>query len=243
MNDKTDNAYCDDITYDIKKSDEQNKYILTMTLSEDYLNAKDRVYPVTVDPTITWTGESNFIDTYILSNETYADMNFYDSGTTAFPIGYTTKMGTCRSLVRNLDFLDTVKGKYVEKATLTMYETSSCDKNMTVNAYRIIDSWTKKDVTWNNKPRFNTSNGKMGTTKTTGTLYSAKVMDITTYARGLANGTYSSDKGLMLKTNSDTSSSAGYCKFYGSRHATSSLRPKFTVEYYDGPTIATSIKL
>ena len=244
MNDKTGKSYNDDITYDIEKSDDdENTYILTMTLSEDYLNDKDRVYPVTVDPSITWTGDSNLIDTYILSNSKYADMNFYNSGTTAFPIGYTSSMGTCRSLIRSLDLLDTVKNKYVESATLTMYETSSCDKNMTVNAYRIIDSWTKKNVTWNNKPRYNTSSGIMGTVKTTGTLYKARVMDLTTYARGLANGTYSTDKGLMLKTNSDTTSSAGYCKFYGSRHASSTLRPKFTVEYYDGPTIASSIKL
>jgi len=244
MNDKTGKSYNDDITYDIEKSDDdENTYILTMTLSEDYLNDKDRVYPVTVDPSITWTGDSNLIDTYILSNSKYADMNFYNSGTTAFPIGYTSSMGTCRSLIRSLDLLDTVKNKYVESATLTMYETSSCDKNMTVNAYRIIDSWTKKNVTWNNKPRYNTSSGIMGTVKTTGTLYKARVMDLTTYARGLANGTYSTDKGLMLKTNSDTTSSAGYCKFYGSRHASSTLRPKFTVEYYDGPTIPSSIKL
>ena len=74
----------------------------------------------------------------------------------------------------------------------------------------------------------------MGTVKTTGTLYKARVMDLTKYAQGLANSTYSTDKGLMLKTNSDTTSSAGYCKFYGSRHASSTLRPKFTVEYYDG---------
>ena len=233
MNDKTGKAYSEDIIYNIEKS-EENKYILTMTLSEDYLNDKDRVYPVTVDPTITWTGESNLIDTYILSNSKYADTNFYNSGTTAFPIGYTSSMGTCRSLIRSLDLLDTVKNKYVESATLTMYETSSCDKNMTVNAYRIIDSWTKKNVTWNNKPRYNTSSGIMGSVKTSGTLYKARVMDLTTYARGLANGTYSTDKGLMLKTNSDTTSSAGYCKFYGSRHASSTLRPKFTVEYYDG---------
>ncbi|ETJ32974.1 hypothetical protein Q604_UNBC12581G0001, partial [human gut metagenome] len=83
-----------------------------------------------------------------------------------------------------------------------------------VNAYRIIDSWTKKNVTWNNKPRYNTSSGIMGSIKTSGTLYKARVMDLTTYARGLANGTYSEDKGLMLKTNSDTTSSAGYCKFF-----------------------------
>ncbi|MFQ8934478.1 hypothetical protein, partial [Intestinibacter bartlettii] len=99
MNDKTGKAYSDDITYDIEKSKyDDNKYILTMTLSQDYLNDKDRVYPVTVDPTVTWTGDSNLIDTYILSNSKYADMNFYNSGTTAFPIGYTSSMGTCRSL-------------------------------------------------------------------------------------------------------------------------------------------------
>ena len=46
MNDKTGKAYSDDITYDIEKSKyDDNKYILTMTLSQDYLNDKDRVYP------------------------------------------------------------------------------------------------------------------------------------------------------------------------------------------------------
>ncbi|MFR1062552.1 polymorphic toxin-type HINT domain-containing protein [Intestinibacter bartlettii] len=244
MNDKTGTAYSEDITYDIEKSNEyQNTYILTMTLSKEYLNSSDRVYPVIVDPTITWTGDANLIDTYILSNSKYADTNFYNSGTTAFPIGYTSSIGTCRSLIRSLDLLDTVKDKYVESATLTMYETSGNTSNMTVNAYRIIDSWTKSTVTWNNKPRYNTSNGVMGTVKTTGTLYKARVMDVTEYARRLANKTYSSDKGLMLKTNSDSSSSAGYCKFFGSRHSNSSLRPRFTVEYYDGPTIASSVKL
>ncbi|WP_304158232.1 radical SAM protein [Fusobacterium ulcerans] len=82
MNDKTGKAYSDDITYDIEKSKyDDNKYILTMTLSQDYLNDKDRVYPVTVDPSITWIGDSNLIDTYILSNSKYADTNFYNSGT------------------------------------------------------------------------------------------------------------------------------------------------------------------
>lgn len=50
---------------------------------------------------------------------------------------------------------------------------------------------------------------------------------------GLQSTIFQQDKGLMLKTNSDTTSSAGYCKFYGSRHSSSTLRPKFTVEYYD----------
>ncbi|MDY2735432.1 hypothetical protein, partial [Intestinibacter sp.] len=131
INDKTEKAYSEDITYNIeKKKNEKDKYILTITIDEEYLNSSDRVYPVKLDPTITWTGESNLIDTYILSNSNYADVNFYNSGTTAFPIGYTSSMGTCRSLIRSLDLLDTVKGKYVESATLTMYETSGNDANM-----------------------------------------------------------------------------------------------------------------
>ena len=150
MNDATNKAYSEDITYNIKpKEDSKDLYILTMTVDEDYLNSKDRQYPVKIDPSVTWTGDSNIIDTYIISGSSYAGINFYNSGTTAFPVGRGSQ-GINRSLIKGKKLFSTVEGKYVEKATLTLCETSNNQSSNKINAYRIIDDWKEKTVTWNN---------------------------------------------------------------------------------------------
>lgn len=87
MNDATLKSYSEEITYDIEpknsvqqerrqtedqeqeiqtadeqgqmEEDNDDTYILTMTVDEEYLNSQDTIYPVTIDPTITWRGSSN----------------------------------------------------------------------------------------------------------------------------------------------------------------------------------------
>ena len=242
MNDASSKAYSEDITYDIEeKEGEKNTYILTMTVDEGYLKSEDRQYPVKIDPTITWSGDSNIIDTYIISGTKYGDTNFYDSGTTAFPVGRGSN-GIYRSLIKGRKLASTVDGKYVHKATLTMYETSNNDKSNVVRAYPITKNWSEKTVTWNNKPDYNTSDGYYGTVTTTGTLYKARVMDLTNYARKVASKSIT-DNGLLLRSSDESTTTGKYSKFFGSRHSGTDIRPKFTVEYYDGPTTATSLAL
>ena len=240
MNDATNKAYSENITYNIKpKEYSEDVYILTMTVDKDYLNSKDRKYPIKIDPTITWTGDSNIIDTYIISGSTYADANFYNSGTTAFPAGRGSQ-GINRSLIKGKKLFSTVEGKYVEKATLTLTETSNNDSANKINAYRIIDDWKEKTVTWNNKPRYNTSDGTYGSFTTIGTQYKERSLNLTTYARKVASNQIK-DYGLMLKAEDETASTGKYSKFYGSRHSNTSIRPKLTLEYYDGPQQPTSV--
>lgn len=242
MNDATNKAYSEDITYNIEeKEGEKNTYILTMTVDEGYLKSEERQYPVKIDPTITWSGDSNIIDTYIISGTTYGDINFYDSGTTAFPVGRGSN-GIYRALIKGRNLASTVDGKYVDKATLTMYETSGNDVSNVVRAYPMTKNWSEKTVTWNNKPDYNTSDGYYGTVTTTGTLYKARVMDLTNYARKVANKSIT-DFGLLLRASDESTTTGKYSKFFGSRHSGTDIRPKFTVEYYDGPTTASSVTL
>ncbi|MEG0856904.1 MAG: DNRLRE domain-containing protein, partial [Terrisporobacter sp.] len=242
MNDASNKAYSEDITYDIKPKDgESDKYILTMTVDNTYLQSSERQYPVTIDPTVTWSGDSNIIDTYIISGTKYGDTNFYSSGTTAFPVGRGTN-GVHRALIKGRKLASTVDGKYVHKATLTMYETSNNDVSNVVRAYRMIKDWNEKTVTWNNRPDYSTSDGYYGTVTTTGTLYKARVMDLTNYARKVANKSIT-DYGLVLRSSDEGVTTGKYSKFFGSRHAGTDIRPKFTVEYYDGPTTASTLKL
>ena len=240
MNDATNKAYSEDITYDIKlKEDSTDVYILTMTVDEGYLNSKDRQYPVKIDPTITWTGDSNIIDTYIINGSSYAGSNFYSSGTTAFPVGR-GKQGINRSLIKGRKLFSTIKGKYVEKAELILSETSNNESSNKINAYRIIDDWSEKTVTWNNKPRYNTSDGHYGSLTTTGQHYKPRYLNLTKYARKVASNQIK-DYGLMLKSEDETTSTGKYSKFYGSRHSNTTIRPKFILEYYDGPQQPTSV--
>ena len=242
MNDATNDAYSEDITYDIKeKEGEKNTYILTMTVDKEYLNSKDRKYPVKIDPTITWSGDSNIIDTYVISGNKYASTNFYDNGTTAFPIGRGSQ-GVNRALIKGKKLANTVENKYVAKATLTMYETSGTQSANIIKAYRMTEKWNEKNVTWKNKPNYSTSDGEYGSVKSTGKLYKALTMNITNYARKVASKQIS-DNGLLLKASDESESKGKYSKFFGSRHSNSALRPKFTVEYYDGPTAASKVTL
>ncbi len=80
MNDATGKAYSEKISYDIELDDqEKDSYILTLHLDEEYFKDKDRKYPVTIDPTVSWTGSTDFWDVYVI-NGSYKDTNFYDNG-------------------------------------------------------------------------------------------------------------------------------------------------------------------
>ena len=67
-------------------------------------------------------------------------------------------------------------------------------------------------------------------------------MDLTNYARKVASKSIT-DNGLLLRSSDESTATGKYSKFFGSRHSGTDIRPKFTVEYYDGPTIATNLAL
>ncbi len=66
-----DNIY--ELSYDIQITIEtvDGGYIITFTPNQEWLNSDDRVYPITIDPTVrTNTTKSNFSDTYIFQGST-----------------------------------------------------------------------------------------------------------------------------------------------------------------------------
>ena len=67
INDATGKAYSEELYYDIEPDGEEDSYLLTLHLDEDYFQDKDREYPVTIDPTVSWTGSTNFWDVYVIN--------------------------------------------------------------------------------------------------------------------------------------------------------------------------------
>lgn len=233
MNDATEEAYSEELEYDIEPIDEETgKYKLTLSVNEEYLKDEDRQYPVTIDPTLTWSGNSQVSDVYVLSKSPYNDYNFYDSGVTAFSIGKISQ-GISRAYLAFAS-LSSITGRYVESAKLTLTECSNSQSSQTVQAYAVNKSWSKTTLRWTNRPGYYST--LLGTVKTTGTYKKQYSLNLTTLMRNYANKVWT-NYGIVLKNSNETD---GFAKFFGARHATTTSRPKLTVVHYDKPTTATS---
>ena len=175
MNDATGKAYSEDITYNLTDLGE-GKYTVDMTVSEEYLKDKHRVYPVTIDPTVTWTGTTYMYDTYV-ANNTYKNDNFYSNSVTLLRAGMLPSgSATTRSLLHWPKIPATVKDKYISSAKLSLYETGTANSGSTLRAYRVKTSWSKSAVTWNTQPSIDTSYYAGFTTKgTAGSVNTASV--------------------------------------------------------------------
>lgn len=234
MNDATGKAYSEALTCEIAKDEtEEGLYHVTVTADQEYLDDSERKYPVTIDPTASWSGKSDIGDTYVLNGSSYKGTNFYDSGVVVINAGKGSK-GVYRTYMKFIDLTTKIKGYYVDSAVLKLYETANSNSGQTVQAYRVKESWTCGKLTWNNRPGYDTLYSSV---KSTGKYKTARSLNLTAFARNIANGSIK-NYGVMLKGATETGK---YCEFVGSRHSTSSLRPKLSVVYYDKPTTPTGL--
>ena len=233
MNDASGDAYSEDIDLDIEETENSNEYLLTMNISRKYLNAKDRIYPVTIDPSVTWRKSGDAANTYV--NSQSPDTNYHSSSIKKLGVGRGTK-GLYRSYLKFLPLQGKVKGKYVTAARLVVYETSNSNSGRTVGAYGVKASWKVNTITWNNRAGFYAA--VLGTARTNGVAGHAVSLTVTDWARDIANES-KTNYGLMLKNTTEPTSS--YAEFFATTHTVSARRPKLVVSYTDGPTKASSV--
>lgn len=235
MNDASGENYSEAITYEIEKTDEgSNSYVLTMCVDQAYLSSVDTQYPVVIDPSYTWNSDPSLYDVYVLSG--HASSNYYSSGVTGMYAGKTNANGIERTYMFFSGLQSMVNGCSVSSASLTLYEISGGTSGETVQVYRVSGPWSKSNLNWNNKPGYGTL---VNSCQYTATLHKAVNIDITSYARNVANG--SDHYGIMLKTQNETTSK--YAKYYGTRHSSTQYRPKVVVNYCAKPTAATTVSL
>ncbi len=239
MNDATGEAYSEKIVCELEeKEGETDAYLLTVIPDKEYLDSADRVYPVMVDPTVTWTGGSRIQDVYVCKGSPAT--NYYASGVTVISVGDSTAQGLYRTYMKFVDIRKDLAGKYVESATLDLYETGGGAGGEVIRAYRIKDSWKASTINWNNKPAHNTGS-YYSQFKATGKAGTKRTLDITENARQMARNQFLGH-GIMLRAERE-GKEGFYTQFYGSRHATAARRPKLTVVYYDAPTKPASVQL
>ena len=236
MNDATGEAYSDAIQTSLKKRGNSGQYTLTFTVDQAYLNDSDRVYPVTIDPTATWTGSSQIHDAYIISSSpTY---NYYSSETKIMPSGRGSSGSKYRTCINIIGLRGEMLHNNITSAYFDIYETGNSSADRVVRVYKILESWSPSSVTWNTCPDYGTATSYLAANDSTGTANKRMRFDVTDRVSGIAGG--GSNFGLMLKNQIEASSS--YTEFYGSRTGSTSYRPKLTVTYTeDKPTTASGV--
>lgn len=236
MNDASGQAHSTDITYELTKDgDAEGAYVLTMTVDMDYLNDESRQYPVTIDPTLTWTGSSQVKDVYVISGSTYGHMNFYESGTVVMPAGKNSQ-GTFETYMKFTDLGSSLSGKTITGAAFNAYENSGGAKDQQLSLYKAAGSWTASGICYNNRPGSTGSAlDTVTSAKVTGKLHTFNILS---YVEGVAAG--NADYGLVLK---NTTSTPSYASFYGSRSSAAATRPNLTVTYTETSSEASNVNI
>lgn len=236
MDDATENNYSEEIHYELteinEKEDDVHRYILKLVIDEKYL--ENATYPVAIDPTVTWNGTTDLPETYVLNSA--KGTNYFSSGVKTFSVGKGSQ-GVFRTYFRAKSLAKTVNDKYIDSATLTVYENGSGVNGSTIYVKLAAASFKCGTVTWNNQPGGTSTN--LALFKSKGSADAKHEINLKTWAQNVAKGSGDGNKcyGLLFKAGSESSSS--YVRFYGAR--ASSHVPKLKVVYYDAPTTASAV--
>ena len=202
-----------------------DKYLFTITVPQEYLQAESTVYPVYVDPTFN-VSRSYIQDTYIAKGYTN---NYVNSSLVA--VCYGTNAKNVRTLAKISDLFggQTTRGR-VTAAYYSMYCTSDYSSTPTVDAYMINSSvsWNPSAVTWQNSAdMLMNAAAKISTLTVKGAgRYN---FDITSAYQAWQTGT--ANNGIMLRMTTEVSGK--YRQFASANVSDSSKLAYVTVTYQD----------
>lgn len=220
--------YTDELSYSILSSDEKCAEI-AISVSERYLKADERVFPVLIDPSVTVTGTTTTYDSFVSS--TKPTTNYCMS--TNLRTGKDDTYGARRTYIK-FSIPSTISG-YVTDSYIRIKKNDGAEPK--VRAYRVTQSWNSSDVTWNNKPSHTSLYESSLSTHISNNWYKLNVTNIVN--QWVSGGT--SNYGFMLKDNTENNTSQ-WTTFYSSE-ALSPNKPELHITYtYSGsrPYQATS---
>ncbi len=189
------------------------KYTLNVTVSAEWMNSEERVFPVTVDPTI-GSGADNISDLYVA----------YDGPMMGIPDAPLVYASSTTKTYIKLNSLPTLPfGAYISSSTLSLKHYMGT--SAVISAYKVTSSWDET-LCWNDTIS-DTPEGTIATSmldyaevNTAGATYS---WDITSAMREWYSGT--ANYGICL-----TSSNSTHTMFYSVENGTG-YQPAFTIGY------------
>ncbi len=211
-----------------------NGNILTVTANAEWINDKNRKFPVVIDPTFS-TNASTFYDA--TANKNTPIMNF-DSYKYLYAGNGTLNV---RRTYIKFTLPKLPEGSVVTDAnlTFTQHDVNQGSSSMKLFAFDLtgLDSWSESSITWNNQPVSTDKNAahddisiknldyvSFKTSNVDGQLYT---FNITKAVKNWYEGR--TNNGLMITNSDETADSQAV--LYSSDHDTASLHPSVTVFY------------
>lgn len=215
------NEYSDEIAVELEESD--GYYVLTYTPDREWMEDTDRVWPVTVDPSVeSDTATSVIIDRTVKNtggtcpyNEAYLYVGLIN-GQTHY------------SYIRHTAMPSIPLTAMIENATEHVFMQSSQGSNLPITANRVLTSWDSTSITYANRPQGSNLSLLESITKGSGTNWYG--FDITE-AAGVwydnnTTGT-NANYGIVLSASGGNSVTLG-----SGDHTNPQCRPIISVDYY-----------
>ena len=189
---------------------ENDTYLLRVVLDDAFLKAETTVYPVVIDPTITFDADPIY-DAPVFSG--YPSTNF--NSNTYNVVGYhgsTYGEGIAFIKINNIQNYLYIRPENITSAYLKVYEGSGKTSAATVEVFDTKSTWNNTSITYNNMPSLSTEPYSALTVSGSG-WYN---LDISGFIRNwlryaLNDGGKSQDYGLALKMSSPNVSSRHFC--------------------------------
>ncbi len=224
----------DDCYYTYEKT-ESGEWRVTANVNEEFLNSKETVYPVTVDPDYIDTPEYGVKDAMVSSGSVTTN---YGSNT-FFSVGINSYGSSLRSLIgfSKLD-LTNIDPSQMYSASFSLKDTVQSTSALTIEAYEYLNSWSESTVTWSSAGMSDASN--YSASPVTSMVISQSegadnkyphryYFSFKSTAKKWCQYKHYQSYGFMLKVSSE-STATRYCTF-GS-HEASSNKPTLVFRYY-----------
>lgn len=220
-------------SYEIGVTIEQlpdGRYLYTLTPDRDWLTSSDRVYPVTLDPTVTYSGASYIADTHV--TDQYSGTRNYHTET-GLKMGCMTNGDRLRVYFDFTSLITAIgTNKQITGATLTCYEEYVGNSAPSVRLHQVTSNFSISTVTWNTQPSFSSTHFSSTVVKNVGSYswdMTAKVQEW--------YGNSSVLRKIVMKIPNEHE--ARYKRFTSIEGTTTANRPKLVVTYNSAPNAPT----
>ena len=142
-----------ELSYDIQITFEAvvGGYIITFTPNQEWLNSNERVYPITIDPTVrTNTTKSNFSDTYIYEGDSASSTRCFEE---RLRVGIYS--GKKHRVLWKAETLPSIPNNAVitnASFSLKLPDVTTTSRVFTI--FQVNNSWTSSTVTWSKASSF-----------------------------------------------------------------------------------------
>ena len=223
---------------------ENEEYVVTLDLDENYLSDPLTAYPLIIDPSIDIIYEDSGADA--IEDATLNSAAGTSGSGTTINVGLRSSYGIARILVKfpGLDLSPIASADNIVSAKFRVRDLMCYSTHLPVNCHVFKSVWSESTVSWSstNPDNYNSqildsqtvyyNNGNyVAEGYTHSNTYEFNILQA---VKGWKSGTYNQDSGIILKTTSEIENGSTYISVVFASYERSTNKPKLFVTYEDG---------